>query len=624
MSNVIDLFKNNKRFQYTAILSVIALFCIVLNITFSAFTRTTNKNAANIKVGNLSYSTAIDGNTTSIIEATNNKITKKNVFLISNNNLDTKYELTYEVCTDSSCTETTTKPENFKVEYSSKTIDSVKDTIGKTSTKIIRLIITNDTDTTYYIKLGVNAGFAYNTLVYKNQITEEYPEDDLTVISYINGVKNNAFPTSEDYTPIVECNNGATGSAAWDGTQWLLTVSNFTETDTKCHIDFAKNPGNWLNASNTTLLGLIKENNPLKHTLTKPAQEINLSTEALLSYTPDDYTSTAGNSYYFRGNVQNNYVTFANKCWKIVRVDGNGNIKLFLWNNNGTDCTTNAADTSTFNADSLKYTKDVGGTGNLYQIASGVGFMYGKPDSTELFTDNNTGAQDNINDSTILINLKTWYDNTFDTANTTNYTDLLADVIWCGDKSVGSGDGDGYGTASTYFMPLRRVYLNNPKTPSLVCPDASTENGVSETIKNTSRYTAYSNTDSNNTNGNGMLKSAISETNPTEYKYYKIGLLTADEAAYAGGKGRTENNSYYLYTGSYYWTMSPLGFNNISQLANVWYVYSTGNLFGTSVRTTGGDLRPAISLNYNVQATYNTSSEDAPGTVNNPYEIVIP
>jgi len=48
--------------------------------------------------------------------------------------------------------------------------------------------------------------------------------------------------------------------------------------------------------------------------------------EATLSNTTDDY----GISYYFRGNVKNNFVTYANKCWRIVRIQGNGSVKLIL------------------------------------------------------------------------------------------------------------------------------------------------------------------------------------------------------------------------------------------------------------------------------------------------------
>jgi len=63
-----------------------------------------------------------------------------------------------------------------------------------------------------------------------------------------------------------------------------------------------------------------------RNPLTKPAEETNKNDEASLSATYDDY----GLSYYYRGNVKNNFVNFANKCWRIVRIDGNGNVKLIL------------------------------------------------------------------------------------------------------------------------------------------------------------------------------------------------------------------------------------------------------------------------------------------------------
>lgn len=37
-----------------------------------------------------------------------------------------------------------------------------------------------------------------------------------------------------------------------------------------------------------------------------------------------------GNTYYFRGNVVNNYVSFGEKMWRIVRINGDGTIRLVL------------------------------------------------------------------------------------------------------------------------------------------------------------------------------------------------------------------------------------------------------------------------------------------------------
>ena len=695
MSNIIDLLKNNKRFQYIAILSVIALFCIVLNITFSAFTRTTNKNAANIKVENLSYSTAIDGNTTSIIEATNNKITKKNIFLIANNTLDTKYELTYEVCTDSTCSETTSKPENFKVEYSSKTIDSVKDTIGKTSTKIIRLIITNDTDTTYYIKLGVNAGFTHNTLVYKNQIVDEYSENDLKVISYIDGVKNNSFPNTEDYTPFINCNNGASAIALWDGEKWLLTVDNFTQTETVCEVDFSTGSPKeyWKSSSGSLLAGIRNNNNIQRNSLTTPGVDISGSgndtitvntlcngtndceidyssdfdevwtgngskgnyssiysslagkwvryfeqyyyvvsadsdslvvrnsaeestKESVLVRTPDDY----GTTYYYRGDVENNYVVFANMCWRIVRIDGIGNTKLALYNYNPTNAA-NPCDHS-LDGNHMAYarlsTSDsesfISKFNNDSNKNTHVGYMYSNnPDSTDYNT-----AHANDNDSTILTNLKNWYDRVF----TSDQKDVLADTIWCNDKRVlddlsydpmnlGNIVGDGLSNHQTFYQPSerlgssmrlgsnsvsdQRLYNTSDAAPSLKCGNDKNSNKLSKFTASDTEY------------GNGALNG------------YKIGLLTTDEVAFAGGNAGFPNYSYYLHKNTYnnYWVNSPSGFY-FNSIAFNWYVYPSGNLSGDGMISTSKSLRPVIALKPSTNIVSGGN-----GTASNPFVVTL-
>ena len=93
-----------------------------------------------------------------------------------------------------------------------------------------------------------------------------------------------------------------------------------------------------INSSNTlagTILNnakLAEEENSTERTiyspepLTKPAEEVNGENERTLSQTQDDY----GTSYYFRGNVTDNYVNFADMCWRIVRIAGDGAIKLIL------------------------------------------------------------------------------------------------------------------------------------------------------------------------------------------------------------------------------------------------------------------------------------------------------
>jgi len=62
--------------------------------------------------------------------------------------------------------------------------------------------------------------------------------------------------------------------------------------------------------------------------------------EASLAVAPDDYTNNTGfNSYYYRGNASNNYVDFNGMCWRIVRIEGDGSIKLIL-QDQGSPCIT--------------------------------------------------------------------------------------------------------------------------------------------------------------------------------------------------------------------------------------------------------------------------------------------
>lgn len=70
---------------------------------------------------------------------------------------------------------------------------------------------------------------------------------------------------------------------------------------------------------------IIKDNEIKKESLTKPAIEISTTNEGLIEDV-DDY----GLTYYFRGNITNNYVKFADNLWRIVRINGDGTVKLIL------------------------------------------------------------------------------------------------------------------------------------------------------------------------------------------------------------------------------------------------------------------------------------------------------
>ena len=298
------------------------------------------------------------------------------------------------------------------------------------------------------------------------------------------------------------------------------------------------------------------------------------TTEALLASTEDDY----GTSYYFRGAVKNNYVEFANKCWRIVRITGDGSVKLVLHNDN----TAGAANpcSSANNSTDAAFARYTGTTytsafNSSYKDNTYIGFMYGQAGASDY-----ASAHANTNKSTILTNLEAWYNN-----NLESYESKLADTIWCNDKSTRSDD-LGYGTNKTNYAAYNRLKSTNQ--PTLICPNDNNGGKLSKfTVDDT-------------TNGNGNLT-------------YKIGLLTADEIAFAGSIANTYNCSTYLQenTGtSWWWSLSPSDF--YGSRAYVWTVRS-GFLNGGGVDFNFG-LRPVISLISSTNVTGDGASE-------NPYVV---
>ena len=233
----------------------------------------------------------------------------------------------------------------------------------------------------------------------------------------------------------------------------------------------------------------------------------------------------------------------ANELWRIVRINEDGSVRLIKQDVIGT---------SAFNS---------GNADNAY-----VGYMYGTPGSTTY-----TSTHTNTNSSTIKTMLDTWYQN-----NLMNYSSLIADAGFCGDRSLSSGTG--IGTTSTDYGAWRR--LGNNKAPQFKCSQSN------------DWYTTLT-----STKGNKAL-------------IYPIGLITADEAFYAGG-GYFENETYYLHLGVEFWTMSP--FDSVSRVS-VWGVALVGRLGFGYVDDESG-VRPVINLNSTVEIT------SGDGTSSNPYVI---
>ena len=379
--------------------------------------------------------------------------------------------------------------------------------------------------------------------------------------------------------------------------------------DGKAGVILAPAPDGWYDASSGTLLAALRDNNTLNEPLTTPGSAVSADTEAVLARTQDDY----GTSYYFRGAVTNNFVEYANMCWRIVRVTGDGSIKLVLYNYNGLTSTNNTPASSTpcnVTGNDLAFARYEGDTytsafNSSYNDNAYVGLMYGTAGASSY-----ADAHTNTNASTILTNLNKWYTNVL--SKQANFNDSqLADTIWCNDKSVVTdatfnpggytlGTNYGYGTNINYYSATKRLQSTSGSTggtgPTLICPNDYTGGKLS-------KFTV-----SDTTYGNGALSG-----------YAKVGLLTADEIAFAGGALSKSNSTYYIKGNAnlnFWWALSPGGFDGDG--ASVWGVSGNFSLLDFDfVNDYSVGVRPSLSLQSGVKI-----STSGNGSATSPYKIV--
>ena len=276
----------------------------------------------------------------------------------------------------------------------------------------------------------------------------------------------------------------------------------------------------------------------------------------------DDY----GTSYYYRGAVPDNWVSFAGFLWRIIRVNGDNTVRMIY---SGTTSSHTGEGTqlwpSDFNSsnDSPKY----------------VGYMYGDSDTTE------SEAFTNKNDSTIKEYIDNWYKN-----NLSSYSSLIADEAFCNDRTLASGST--YSTSSEFEYAANEIpyipYTN--KRPQLTCPNLARDGFTTTTASI----------------GNKALT-------------YPVGLITADEISLAGGVWFKNNNSYYLNTGQWYWTLSPSYWGSAPAYAYMFNVCSSGGLKQKSVRdydiSVLSGVRPVVSLKTSTLVTKGTGTETDPYVV---------
>ena len=364
-----------------------------------------------------------------------------------------------------------------------------------------------------------------------------------------------------------------------------LTMETFTNYVGLYHlgVSYGVRPVITLNG-NTTLQGTGTKNDPFvvdyaKKTLNNLKLSVNTDTPDFsktscssgceestvgVYMTKDDF----GPSYYFRGDVENNYFSFAGFYWRIIRINGDGSIRMIY---DGTNAVENGSSPIGRGFLTGKFNSSI--NDNAY-----VGYMYGTAGSS---TYDATHA--NTNDSTIKTALETWYNtnitNDFDSAR-----NFVVDTIYCNDRKMvtdttqiaslnamlnaTSSTNIGYGMNTTYYGIANRAdFTTGSFIPSLKCEQVN------------DRFTV------DTSKGNGKLQ-------------YPVGLITADELVFAGST--LSGSSNYLKNGANNWTMSPIGFVYWSESDDYFPINiildSNGKIEYSYVSNSNNLIRPVISI----------------------------
>ena len=345
-----------------------------------------------------------------------------------------------------------------------------------------------------------------------------------------------------------------------------------------------------------------------------------------------------GESYYYRGAVKNNYVSFAGFTWRIIRRNGDGSVRMIYSGKSTSDTGDNVTiGNSQFNSKyrdptyvGYKYNEDFslhennGTTGytwftNTKKYNFGTGYTF--DETTKKFT--LTGD----------IKQLTWNDNHDEIVNNGLYSclEISCNVVY---KIVGYNSATQMKVQPISYSSNSLLSAQTNKTDSPIktkldnwyktnmtsytskladetfCSDRSISGGTGYKTDSFTFYGAYNRLEDSKkpslkcSQNNDKFKMS----NESAKLDYPVGLILADEVALAGGRayyngGYSPNSNYYLYNGKYYWTLSPSCFSSIYSDARVWTVLPSGGLYPWNAVTYSIGVRPVINLRADVQIT---------------------
>ncbi len=236
--------------NYVIIFILVLMAFVCFSASYAFLTNVNEQHGKlNIKVGDLKYKIESDKLDSGNITVPANTTQELTIKLTSLNEIDSKYELYYQI--DSA-------NDSVNVGYSPDTENPVLGSISANDSKNITIVIANKSSSSTKISFGVVGGLIKNDLVLSigNSLNKEVSVSKIFADAILND--NNLITAAPTLT----------------------------------------------NSSNNT----------------SDASGLYKSTD----------TNTGDATYYFRGAVENNYVSFAGFTWRIVRINEDGTIRIVM------------------------------------------------------------------------------------------------------------------------------------------------------------------------------------------------------------------------------------------------------------------------------------------------------
>lgn len=234
----------------------------------------------------------------------------------------------------------------------------------------------------------------------------ETEEQNLTCAAYLYNENNELIYETND---VINDNNLISLLTIDPSTtiRYKLVMKNSEKSDFKGTIKVIND-----SMTTQTFADLILLNNPIKTPKTKIGLETSTIDEGLIS-SKDNY----GTTYYFRGDIKDNYVQVGKYIFRIVRINGDGSVRLVL---------------NDFLEVEYPYNINTPNNENIVESA-------------------------NLLNTSLINELNTWYKE-----NLTDYSNNLINGTFCTDTSFDTQLGDIY-----YTNTYNRTYGSN--NPSLEC-----------------------------------------------------------------------------------------------------------------------------------------------------------